>query len=302
MSASARPAALRRFGRTASILAAVALAWSAGGCDGGDTAGENQQAKATPAERKAVRAAVVLLFKSNDARVNCERSLTPRLFRLIFTDRAACRKAAAHDENDKPPERVEVSGIEIKDTRATAHARLIGGDSAGAKGVVSLAKGAGGWRTDDLSTAFLRSIVEASLRTDKETPHVVVRCVGGRLTRLPDDRFKRLAYSLIGQRPRATVALLQAVSACERRSGGASSVRRRLERSVTKELRRAGADRGAIACALRRLRSTLPDKLIIELAAKDDRRSKARITREVVAAAIACGVGGRADPGQLSPA
>jgi len=280
-------------------LAAVVLASS--GC-GGDSGGESTRAKATPAERAAVRAAVIRLFKSNDVRVNCELTLTPRLFQLIFTDRAACRKLSADDKNDKPPERVDVSSIAIRDTRATAHARLIGGDSAGAKGVVSLAKGDGGWRTDDLSTPFLRSIVEASLRADKKTPRVVVRCVSVRLMRLADDRFKRLAYSLIGETPRATVRLLQAVSECERRNGGATSVRSRLEKSVTKELRRAGADREAITCSLRRLRSTLPDKLIIELAAKADRPSKARITREVVAAAVACGVGGRAGPGQLTPA
>ncbi|MBA2440358.1 MAG: hypothetical protein H0V50_06755 [Thermoleophilaceae bacterium] len=286
----------------ASILAAVALASSAFGCGGATGENHPRAAKATPAEREAVRAAVVRLFKSNDVRVNCERSLTPRLFRLIFTDRAACRKVAADDKDDKPPERVDVSGIEIQDTRATARTRLIGGDTAGAKGVVSLARGSGGWRTDDLSAAFLRSIVEASLRADKETPRVVVGCVSGRLMRLADDRFKRLAYALLGEKPQATVRLLQTVSECERRSGGATSVRRRLEKSVTNELRRAGADRGAIACSLRRLRSTLPDKLIIELAAKDDRPSKARITREVVAAAVACGAGGQTDPGQLSPA
>lgn len=286
----------------APILAVVALALSAAGCGGGDSGGGNPPAKPTPAEREAVRTALVRLFKSDDVRVNCERSLTPRLFRLIFAGLAACRKVARDDDGEKPPERVEVSRIEIRGRRATARVRLVGGDSARAQGVASLAKGGDGWRTDGLSSSFLRSLVKASLTADKETPRVVVRCVSGRLLSLPDDLFKRLAYGLIGQRPQATVRLLRTVSECELRSGGGSSVRRRVEKGITKELRRAGADRGAIACSLRRLRSTLPDKLIIELAAKDDRLSKARIAREVVAAAIACGAGdGRAVPGRLNP-
>jgi len=279
----------------------MTLAMSAGGCGGGDSGGGSPQVKSTPAERGAVRAALVRLFKSNDVRVNCERSLTPRLFRLVFTSPAACRKASADDKGDQPPERVEVSRIGIADGRATARVRLIGGDSDGARGGASLVKGGHGWRTDDLSSSFLRAIVKASLRADKKTPRVVIRCVSGRLVGLPDDRFKRLAYGLIGERPEATARLLQTVSDCEARSGKGSSVRRRLEAGISRELRRAGADPGAIACSLRRLRSTLPDKLIIELAAKNDRASRARLKREVIAAAVACGAGGGADPGQLSP-
>lgn len=297
------------------MLAAAALAVSAAGCAGGDdgdtgggappakaTPGGGSQSSATPAEREAVRAAVVRLFKSQDVHVICERSLTPRLFRLIFAGPAACRKASAEDEDDEPPKRVEVSEIETGGKRATARASLIGGDSAGATGVVSLAKGNEGWRTDDLSTGFLRSLLEASLRTDRETPRVVVRCVNGRLTDMPRDQFKRLVYSLIGNKPRATARLLEALSECERRRGGISSIRRPLEKQLTKTLRQGGADPKEIACALRRLRVTVPDKLIIDLAAYKRRRLKQRIAREVVAAAIACGTQRPADPGELSPA
>jgi len=244
----------------------------------------------------------VRLLKSDDVRVICERSLTPRLFRLIFATQAACRKAAAEDDEDKPTERVEVSHIRIEGGRASAHAELVGGDSAGAKGELSLAKRGGSWRGDDFSPAFLRSLVNTSLRNDDEVPRAVRRCIGNRFAQIPDARFKRLAYSLIGHQPQATTRLLETLSACERKRGGRSSVRRRLEQNVRKELGQAGASGVEVGCVLRRLRTTLPDALVIKLVSDKSRRSKARITRELVSAAIACGAGNPSDPGELSPA
>ncbi len=289
---------------------------AAAGCAGGDdgatrsegrrtttTSAQGPAADAgTPAERKAVRRAVTRLFRTSDARVICDRSLTPRLFRLIFAGPAACRKATSDDEDEEPPKRVEVSDVEITGKRATAHTRLIGGDTAGAEGVLSLKKGGKEWRTDDFSAAFLRSSVSASLENERKVPAGVSRCIKGRLSAMPDERFKRLALALIGQRREANVRLLGLLSECERRRGGVTSVRRELEKSVTQTLRRAGAGRSTIACSLRRLRITLPDKLLIELASEKGPRSKARITREVVAAALACGARRPGSPGELSPA
>jgi hypothetical protein len=299
--------------RAAAMLAVMALTAGAGGCDADDdreSGGTGGAAKptpgardATPAEAKAVRAVVVRVFKTSDVRVICERSLTTRLFGLIYADRAACRKAAADDEGDEPPKRVEVSEIETRDRKATAQTRLIGGDSAGATGVVSLAKGSDGWRVDDLSTAFLRSLTEAGLRNDEDVPRAAARCIDDRLTRLSDEQFKRLAYGLLGRKPRATARLLELWSECERGQPGVSSLRRPLEKNLVDGLRRRGASGKVTACVIRRLRSTLPDKLLIELSTSEDRGSRARLTREVLAAAIACGFRPRqGDPGRLSPA
>lgn len=291
--------------RAASILAVVALATGAGACDrrggSGDEDGTPASSRATPAEREAVRAAVVRFFTSNDVRVLCERTLTPRLFRLIFTGPAGCRKVAAEGEDDEGPKRVAVSNIRTTGKRATAHAALIGGDSAGARGVVSLAKGKRGWRTDDLSTVFLRSLVKAGLTSGQRLSRRVGRCIDARFRQMSDAEFARLGYSLMGHRPRATVQLLEALSECERRRRGVSSVRSRMEKNVTAGLRGAGMGRKEIACALRRLRSTVSDSLVIRFAAYQDRRLGERVTREVVAAAIACGARRPPDPGQVSP-
>ena len=87
-------------------LAAMVVALAAAGCsdDGGDGQDPRRvpRAPAAPAEAKAIRAAVVRLFQATDVRVVCERSLTPRLFRMIFTGPAACRKATADDDVDPP--------------------------------------------------------------------------------------------------------------------------------------------------------------------------------------------------------
>ena len=302
------------------LLAVVALAIPFAGCDAdddGDPGGrgaserkappaDRQPAsaghKATPADEREIRALVVRLFKSNDVRLICERSLTPRLFRLIYADRAACRKAVADDEDDKPPKRVEVSEIQTRGGDASARVSLIGGDSGGGNGVLSLAKGDDGWRLDDLSTALLRSLTAAGLRNDNEVPAATGRCINGRLARMPDARFKRLSFGLLGRKPRASARLLELWSDCER-GRGVSSLRRPLERAITEQLRRAGAGQRVVTCVVRRLRSTLPDKLLIELSSANDRRSKARLNREVVAAAIACGFQPKSAPGGgLSPA
>ena len=302
----------------APVVACAVLALAAAGCsddDGGDGAKEGARTTAAPAEqravgraagpaeREAVRKAVVRLFRTEDVEVICEQSLTPRLFRLIFTGPAACRKATSDDdEEEEPPDRVEVSDVEIRGDRATAMTKLIGGDTAGAEGALVLRKGADGWRTDDFSAAFLRSSVSASLENERKIPAAVSRCIEARLTGLPDPQFKRLALALIGKRKEANVRLLGMLSDCERREGGVTSVRRELDRTVTKTLRQAGASKNTIDCALRRLRTTLPDRLLVRLATEKGRTSRARITREVVAAAVACGARRPGGPDQLSPA
>ena len=168
---------------------------------------------------------------------------------------------------------------------------------------MSLVKTGDRWQLDDLSVAFLRSLTAAGLRNDNEVPAATGRCIDGRMMRMPDERFKRFSFGLLGRKPRASARLLELWSECERARSGASTLRRPLERAITEQLRRARAGGTVSACVIRRLRSTLPDRLLIELSTADDRRSKVRLNREVVAAAIACGFRPRADPGSgLSPA
>ena len=260
--------------------------------------------KAAPADERAIRALVVRLFRSSDVAWVCTRSLTPRLFARLYDGRAACRKAAADDEDDKPPRRVEVSRVETRGAGSgTAEVLLVGGDTGGAKGAVSLIKAGGDWRLDDFTTPFLRSLMQASLRNDDDVPPATGRCIGRRLERIPDERFKRLSFGLLGEKRRASVQLLTLWSECERGVRGVSSLRRPLEASIRRQLRRRGASPRVITCVVGRLRQTLPDRLLISLIAADDRRSRQRLAREGAAAAIACGVEPRSEPGPgLSPA
>jgi hypothetical protein len=297
----------------------IALALALAGCNsGGDdaarTTGQRTEAAppagtsgapASPADARAIRALLTQLFKSSRVEVTCQRSLTPRLFRRIYTGLAACKKVETEDakSEDKPTKSVVVTDIKTDGGRGAAHARLVGGDTAGAMGLVALVKGAHGWRVDDLDTPFLRSALTASLQHDKDIPRNVSQCINAGLARLDEREFKTFAYGLFGHRPRATLRLYTAMSKCDQRKGGKSVVRHALEREIGKQLRKAGADPGAVNCVLRRLRVTLPDKEIIKLTVKDDSTSRDRITREVVAAAVVCGAGrGRPDPRELSPA
>src|SRR4051794_7921136 len=302
------------------LLVAAALGLAATGCNKGDdegdaagTAAQRTEAQpaaaagspASPADRRAIRAVLVRLLKTNDADSTCERSLTTRLFRQIYTGGpAACRKAEKENakSEDKPTKDVVVTDIRTVKGHASAHVKVVGGDTDGAMGLVALTK-EDDWRVDDLSTPFLRSTFNTSLAHDKDTPPKVVRCVTSAATRIPDGEFKPFSYGLLGHRPAQTKRLLYMVSRCDRRTDGRSVIRHPLEREIAKQLKKAGAPPDRVDCVLRRLRLTLSDKRIIELSVKDDKPSRDKITREVVAAALACRAGGsRPDPGQLSPA
>ncbi|MGI8944997.1 MAG: hypothetical protein ACR2GL_01990 [Thermoleophilaceae bacterium] len=307
------------------LLAAAALCLGAAGCGGGDDGdgeGGAQEARrttttpaagtsaagppegASSADRRAIRRLLVRLFKTDDPRVTCEESLTPELLGRIYSGAAQCRKIQAEDDGEKsnPPKRIEVTRIRTSGEEATAHIRAIGGDVDGVRGTVALRRDGDGWRADDLSTPLLRSTVSADLEADDDVPPAIARCAVARLAQIPDEEFKRLAYSLLGQKDPATVRLFTTLSRCDRRE--VSLIRRPVEKAIAKQLRKSGGKKRAIGCVLRRLRRTVPEPVLIELAAKEDRRSTARITRELVAAAVACG-GGRppdASPEQLSPA
>ena len=292
------------------LVLAVALA--AGGCDTGDSGGGARAPKARPAERpatdadrKAIRAVLERLFRSGDVRAICERSLTPRLFRMIYARPAACRKAEGDDEeeDEKPTKRVEVRSVRTSGARATADISLVGGDASGSRGGVSLRRDAGAWRVDDLSIGFMRTVVTAVLRNEDDLPGATARCIDRRLMRMPEDRFKPFSLGLIGERQRPTTRLFHMWIECERGGKGITSLRRPVERTLRRQLRKAGADRTVEECVIRRLRSTLPDGRLIDFTVKDDRASKVQLNRELVAAAIACGFGPRSDPRErLSPA
>lgn len=298
--------------RAGAVLVTLALAAGATGCDtddGGGGGASPPKAKptrpgteATSEEQKAIEAVLVRLFKSRDARVICERTLTPRLFRRVYAGRAACLKVESPDEDDKPVKRVEVSNVETRGGSATADVRLVGGDADRGEGGVSLRKGKHGWRVDDLSTGFMRSAFTALLRNDDEIPATTARCIGRRFMRTPDARFKPFSLGLVGERSGPTRRMFEMWLDCERGRKGGSSLRRPMEQGLREELRGAKASPRVVDCVLRRLRRTLPDKRLVALFAADSRRSNLQLRRELIAAAIACGFQPRGESDRdLSP-
>ena len=293
----------------AAVVLAIALV--AAGCDTDDSGGDARhpgaqppKRRATTADERAIRTVLEGLFQSDDVRVLCERSLTPRLFRMVYAGPARCRRAEGDDDEDeKPTKRVGVTNVRTRGAGATADVRIVGGDAGGSRGGVSLRRRKEGWRVDDLSTGFMRSAMTAVLKNDEDLPGSTARCIDRRLTRMPDDRFKPFSLALIGERPRPTRRLLEMWIGCERGRKGITSLRRPVEKELRQQLSKAGAGEKVEECVIRRLRSTLPDERLIDFSANDDRRSKVQVTREMVAAAIACGFQPRPGPGEgLSPA
>lgn len=288
------------------MLAASILALAAAGCEGDDEgdpkdrggARKTTQDGAGPrpagtgetdtADANAIREVLVTAFKTDDPDVGCTRIFTRALLRRLYEDEAGCRRVAEEDEDEKDPDRVAVSAIDVRGRQATAKVRLIGGDSAGTEGIISLAD-VGRWRVDDLSLGFLRSAFTAGLATEKEVPREVARCIEVRLMRMATREFKEFAYGSIGKRPDARRRLVILLSRCERATGRTSTVRREFLKGVAMSLRRAGADRRVVTCVTQRLRRDVSEETLIELSGMKRAVQRARVRRLVLAVLSACG-------------
>ena len=275
-------------GRRAACVVGTILALIATGCNGGDGDGGGSKSGERPGDKPAIRNLLVTAFKSDDPDRLCSRVFTRQLFRQIFESTAACRKVVADDEDEEPPKRVEVSGIDVSGQRGRARARLVGGETAGAAGVVSVAREEEAWRLDDLSIGFLRSSVKAGLAHQKDIPGPVAGCIGTRLARVPDGRFKDFAYGSLGRRPDSERFLLTMLTACERAEGRPPTIRREIDQEVAKSLRQAGVKPQVVRCVLGRLRRSLSDEKLIDVISADVAERRARLRRLLVAAVAGC--------------
>jgi len=272
-----------------STLAAVAiLAVTITACSEGNDPGSNVSER--PGDKPAIRNVLVTAFKTEDPEGICSRLLTRQLFRQIYESKAACRRVEAKEEEDEPVKRVEVSSTQVSGNRARARARLLGGDQGGTAGIVSLAREDGTWRIDDLSIGFLRSALTAALENDKEIPRSVNRCALKHLLRLPDGRFKDLAYGSLGERPDAQRLLFTELTSCEHAEGRPSTIRREINKEVAKSLRQAGARPAAVKCVIRSLTRRVSERKLIALISAPADERVAGLRRVLIAAASACRV------------
>jgi hypothetical protein len=184
------------------LLAAVLAAGILGACGRGDDAEQ---------DRRAIGAMLRDGLATNDPAAICTRTLSARLVGRVFVggeEQCLAIQAQAASVR-RPPEAVEVTRIEVDGERGRALVRLRGGDEDGTRGPVTVVRERGGWRLDDLSTAFLRSEFTAAITSDPSVDRRLRDCAARALARLGDPAMRRLAFGAMA----ATVAAQEQVQA-----------------------------------------------------------------------------------------
>ena len=108
--------------------------------------------------RKDIAATLRTALTTNDPAALCRQTLSAGLIKRVYGGTAQCLAVQRGASGSRVPAKsVEISRIRIDGDRGTAFVALRGGDENGARGPLTVIRQDGGWRLDDLSTAFLRS-------------------------------------------------------------------------------------------------------------------------------------------------
>jgi hypothetical protein len=186
------------------VLAPLLLAALLAGCGGGPQAARPQ-----------IAAMLRTGLTTNDPVVLCERTLSAGLVARVYGGTERClaveRGAAA---SRRQAGSVDVSRITVDGDRGSASVVVRGGDQDGARGPLTVVRQDGGWRLDDLSTAFLRSEFSAGATSNPDLDGTLARCLGRRIGALDDAPLRRLAFAAMGGRPQAQDQLQALVGAC----------------------------------------------------------------------------------------
>jgi hypothetical protein len=193
----------RRRRRLLVALLAVVAGLALGGCGGGDDGAEQ--------DRDAIGAMLRDGLATNDPAAICTRTLSAGLVGRVFVGgQEQCLAIQAQAASvRRPPESVEVTRIEVDGDRGSALVRLRGGDEDGTRGPVTVVREGGGWRLNDLSTAFLRSEFTAAITSDQSVDRRLRECAARALARLADPAMRRLAFGAMA----ATAAAQEQVQA-----------------------------------------------------------------------------------------
>lgn len=168
------------------VLAAASALGACGGSGGGPSTAQDQ-------------AAIAHMLKTglgtNDATVMCSRTLSAGLIGRVFGTAAQCVAVQGQAVTGRtPPTAVQVTNVRVDGDRGSATVRLLGGDEDGTAGALSLRREAGGWRVSDLSTAFLRSELNASVTGDPGLDRRMSACIRRALTALDDRSLRTMAF------------------------------------------------------------------------------------------------------------
>lgn len=190
------------------LLLAVAFLAPASGCGGGE-----QEEGA----RGEVAATLRTALTTSDPAVLCGEALSEVLVARVYGSPERCLAVESGSAASRqPPRSVSVSGIEVDGDAARASVAVHGGSQDGVRGGLSLVRDGERWRVDDLSTAFLRSSLDAGLSSGGSLEDTLVSCVGKSVVGLDDAALRTLALGVMGGRPEAQQRLRGLVEQCVR--------------------------------------------------------------------------------------
>lgn len=184
---------------------AFALSAALGACGGNDGA----------QDRDAITRTLRVGLSATDADVLCDATLSTALQTRVYGSPERCTEVETRSAPTRtPPTGVLVSDVRVDGDHATAIVGLRGNGMDSVRGGVRLVREDGGWRLDDLSTAFLRTSFNAGLDGGGTLEGTLVVCVGTKIRGLDDAAMRRLAFGSMGGRPEARVQLRQFVAEC----------------------------------------------------------------------------------------
>jgi hypothetical protein len=181
-------------------VAALALAACGGGADSTETQIENMLRRG---------------FTTGDARVLCERTLSPGLASQVYGSAAKCLAAERSGRSARSSaDDARISKIAVRGDRGSAFVVMKGGDQSGTRGLVSVIRGKDGWRLDAFSTAFLRSGLKAGLEGNPDIAPDLQACLSGQLNALDDAKLRRLALGAMSADPAALQQMQGLIGSC----------------------------------------------------------------------------------------
>ena len=237
-------------------------------------------------------------LKTNDPTVLCTKTFSTGFVQRVYGTQARCITIETKSaKTNKPATAVKVTSIKVDGGTATAIVTVTGGDDSGASGQLSLVSQQKGWRVDDLSTALLRSQLDAGAKNDRSLAANLKTCITGKISALDDASFRTLALGATGDQPAALAQLKSITTDCfvqtsagtgTSGSGTASVLRKKFEQGISESLRKDGISKAAVTCVEQKLRSAISDKQIVALIGAGSKSVPPKIAQATAAAMAAC--------------
>lgn len=166
-------------------------------------------------DREEIAATLRASLTTRDAAAQCGELLSSGLVTRVYGSAERCLAV----ETRSAPTRVTPTGVLVSDVRvdgdrATATLALRGNAQDRVRGAVGLVRQDGGWRLDDLSTAFLRTSFNAGLESGGTLEGALVVCVGRKIAELEDPALRTVLFGLMGGRPQARAQLNRMAADC----------------------------------------------------------------------------------------